>query len=243
MFRQGPNRRPAPQGGGPRRVGVDNVDVPTATARGVVVMNTPFATPPAPRAHRGMLMALARNIPRADQKLRSGDWDKKSFTGVELEGKNPRGGGPRQDRPERWPGRAGPRDARAGFRPLRHRERAAELGVELAGLDAILAQADFLTLHVPLNDKTRNLIDAKALARMKPAARIVNVSRGGWSTRPPARRAQGPEAGRRALDVFSREPITDSPLFGLPNVVVTRTSAPRPRRPRSASPKTWPASS
>jgi D-3-phosphoglycerate dehydrogenase len=204
-------------------VGVDNIDVPAATARGVVVMNTPFGNTTSAAEHSvAMLMALARNIPRADQKLRTGDWDKKSFTGVELEGKTLGVVGL---------GKIGQKVARAALglemRVLAHdpfvtAERAAELGVELASLDAILAQADFLTLHVPLNDKTRNLIDARALARMKPTARIVNVSRGGVVDEAALHEAL--KAGRlagAALDVFSREPITDSPLFGLPNVVVT----------------------
>ena len=204
-------------------VGVDNVDVPAATARGVVVMNTPFGNTTSAAEHTvAMLMALARNIPRADQKLRAGDWDKKSFTGVELEGKTLGVVGL---------GKIGQKVARAAlglemrvlaYDPFVTAERAAELGVEVAPLEAVLAQADFLTLHVPLNDKTRNLIGAEAIAKMKPAARIVNVSRGGVVDE--AALCAALQAGKlagAALDVFSREPLTDSPLFGLPNVVVT----------------------
>jgi len=204
-------------------VGVDNIDVPAATQRGVVVMNTPFGNTTSAAEHSvAMLLTLARNIPGADRKLRAGEWDKKSFTGVELAGKVLGVVGL---------GKIGQKVARAArglemrvvaFDPFVTPARAAELGVELAGLEEILPQADFLTLHVPLNDKTRGLIGAEALSRMKPAARIINVSRGGVVDEDALYAAlkSGRLAGA-ALDVFAAEPTTSSPLFELPSVVVT----------------------
>ncbi len=204
-------------------VGVDNIDVPAATARGVVVMNTPFGNTTSAAEHSvAMLLALARNIPRADQKLRGGEWDKKSFTGVELSDKTLGVIGL---------GKIGQKVARAArgldmrvlaFDPFITSERAKELGVELAEIDDVLAGADFLTLHVPLNDKTENLIGVEALKKMKPTARIINVSRGGVVDEEAlcAALKEGRIAGA-ALDVYSQEPITESPLFDLPNVVAT----------------------
>ena len=204
-------------------VGVDNIDVPAATARGVVVMNTPFGNTTSAAEHSvAMLLALARNIPRADQKLRGGEWDKKSFTGVELSGKTLGVVGL---------GKIGQKVARAAlgldmrvlaFDPFVTAERAEEIGVELGELDQLLTQSDFLTLHVPLNEKTGNLIGAGALARMKPSARIINVSRGGVVDEDAlcAALRENRIAGA-ALDVYSREPVTGSPLFDLPNVVAT----------------------
>lgn len=204
-------------------VGVDNIDVPAATAKGVVVMNTPLGNITSAAEHSvAMLMALARNIPRADEKLRGGTWDKKSFTGVELAGKTLGVVGL---------GKVGQKVARAALalemRVLAHdpfvtSERAAELGIELGDLDTVLAEADFLTLHVPLTEATRGLVGAEALAKMKSSARIVNVARGGVVDEFALFEAlkDGRIAGA-AIDVFSKEPTSDSPLFGLPNVVVT----------------------
>ena len=204
-------------------VGVDNIDVKAATARGIVVMNTPFGNTTSAAEHTvAMMMALARNIPRADQKLRAGEWDKKSFTGVELEGKTLGVVGL---------GKIGQKVARAALGlemkvlahdPVVTPERAAELGVELAPLDKVLTACDFLTLHVPLNDATRGLVGEKTLASMKKGVRIVNVSRGGVVDEAALAAAikSGHVAGA-ALDVFAKEPTTESPLFGLNGVVVT----------------------
>jgi D-3-phosphoglycerate dehydrogenase len=204
-------------------VGVDNIDVKVATARGVVVMNTPFGNTTSAAEHTvGMMMALARNIPRADQKLRAGEWDKKSFTGVELAGKTLGVIGL---------GKIGQKVARAAVGlemivlahdPAVTPERAAELGVELAPLEDVLRRCDFLTLHVPLNDATRNMINAKVLAGMKAGVRIVNVSRGGVIDEAALAEAiKGGHVAGAALDVFAQEPTTESPLFGLAGVVVT----------------------
>ncbi|MHC4914629.1 MAG: phosphoglycerate dehydrogenase [Planctomycetota bacterium] len=204
-------------------VGVDNIDVPAATAKGVVVMNTPFGNTTSAAEHSvAMLLALARNIPRADQKLRGGKWDKKSFTGVELSNKTLGVIGL---------GKIGQKVARAArgldmnvlaFDPFITSDRAKDLDVELAEVDEVLAGADFLTLHVPLNDKTRNLINEKTRAKMKPTARIINVSRGGVVDEEAlcAALKEGRVAGA-ALDVWGQEPLTESPLFDLPNVVAT----------------------
>lgn len=204
-------------------VGVDNIDVKAATARGIVVMNTPFGNTTSAAEHTvAMMLALARNIPRADQKLRAGEWDKKSFTGVELAGKTLGIVGL---------GKIGQKVARVAVGlemnvvahdPVVTRERAAEMGVELATLDDVLRRCDFLSLHVPLNDSTRNMINAKVLASMKKGARIVNVSRGGVIDEAALAEAiNSKHIAGAALDVFAKEPTTESPLFGLPGVVVT----------------------
>ncbi len=205
-------------------VGVDNVDVPVATGLGVIVMNAPLGNIISAAEHTlAMIFAAARMVPQAHAKLIQGTWDKKSFTGVELHGKTLGVVGL---------GKIGKHVAdvlrAAGmtiiaFDPFLSPEVAAEMRIEAVELDQLLARADFITVHTPLTDKTRNLINAERLAQMKRSARLVNVARGGIVNEADLAAAlkAGTIAGA-ALDVFVNEPLeADSPLFGTPNVILT----------------------
>jgi D-3-phosphoglycerate dehydrogenase / 2-oxoglutarate reductase len=204
-------------------IGVDNVDVPAATARGVVVMNTPFGNAITTAEHAiSMMMALARQIPAANTSTHAGKWEKSRFMGVELFGKTlgvigcGNIGSIVADRA------LGLKMKVLAFDPYLSEERARDLGVEKADLDTIYARADFITLHTPLTDSTRNLIDAKAMAKMKKGVRIVNCARGGLVVEADLKKAleSGHVAGA-ALDVFEEEPAKANVLFGMENVVCT----------------------
>jgi D-3-phosphoglycerate dehydrogenase len=206
-------------------VGVDNVDVPAATRRGILVANAPQSNVVTAAEHTmALLLALARNVPQAHASLTAGRWERSRFSGVELYGKvlGVLGFG--------RIGQLVAARARAfgmsvvAFDPLVSGERFRELGVQkVPHAQDVYARADFLTLHLPLNDETRGMIDAGAIARMRDGVRILNVARGGLidDDALEAALASGKVAGA-ALDVFPSEPITDYPLFtGHPNVVVT----------------------
>ena len=161
-------------------IGVDNIDVPAATQRGIVVMNTPFGNSITTAEHAIALMfALAREIPAADQSTQAGKWEKSRFMGVELFGKTlgvvgcGNIGSIVADRA------LGLKMKVVAYDPYLSPERAVTLGVEKAELDELFQRADFITLHTPLTDATRNLIDAKAIAKMKKGVRIINCARGG----------------------------------------------------------------
>jgi D-3-phosphoglycerate dehydrogenase len=204
-------------------IGVDNVDIPAATAKGIIVMNTPFGNSITTAEHAITLMlALARQIPQADASTQAGKWEKNRFMGVEITAKTLGVVGC---------GNIGSIVANRGiglkmkvvaYDPFLSPERAMELGVEKVELDELLRRADFITLHTPLTDKTRNIIDAKALARTRKGVRIVNCARGGLVDEAALRAAldSGHVAGA-AFDVFVEEPATANPLFGHPNVVCT----------------------
>ena len=204
-------------------IGVDNVDIPAATARGVIVMNTPFGNSITTAEHAIALMfALARQIPTADQSTQAGKWEKNRFMGVEITGKTLGIIGC---------GNIGAIVATRGiglkmrviaFDPFLSEERASELGVEKVELDALLARADFITLHTPMTAQTRNILSADAIAKTKKGVRIVNCARGGLVDEVALRVAldSGHVAGA-AFDVFVEEPATANPLFGHPNVVAT----------------------
>jgi len=205
-------------------VGVDNVDVSAATKRGIVVANAPQSNVITAAEHTmALLLALARNIPQAHASLTSGKWERSRFSGVELFEKTLGILGF---------GRIGQlvaQRARAfgmrviAFDPYVGAERYRELGVEKAGSsDAVYAVADFLTLHLPSTPKTRGWLDAEALAKCKDGVRVLNVARGPLVVDEDLKAAldSGKVAGA-ALDVFRSEPITDHPLFGYPNVIVT----------------------
>ncbi len=205
-------------------VGVDNVDVPTATGQGVIVMNAPLGNIISAAEHTlGMIFAVVRMIPQAHAKLTRGEWDKKSFTGVELEGKTLGVVGL---------GKIGKHVAQVlqaagmqviAYDPFLSADVAKELRIESVGLDDCLRRADIITLHTPLTEQTRNLINAERLALMKKGARIVNVARGGIIDEPALAAAlkAGQIAGA-ALDVFEQEPLgKDSPLYNLPNAIIT----------------------
>jgi D-3-phosphoglycerate dehydrogenase len=205
-------------------VGVDNVDVPAATKRGIIVANAPQSNVVTAAEHTlALLLALARNIPQAYASLTAGKWERSKFSGVELYEKTlgivgfgrigqlvaarARGFGMRV----------------LAFDPFVSAERYRELGVEKAdSSEAIYAQADFITIHLPKTDETKNWLDAQAFAQMRKGVRILNVARGGLIDEAALKDAlDSGQVGGAALDVFPAEPMTENPLFGYPNVIVT----------------------
>jgi len=205
-------------------IGVDNIDVAAATRRGIVVMNTPGGNNVTTAEHTiSLLLACARMIPQANASLRAGKWEREKFTGSEVCGKT-LGivglGNIGRIVAERA---VGLKMKVLGYDPFVKLD-VAPLEVKLAAsLDEVLAHSDFITVHVPLTDDTRNLIDAKAIAKMKPGVRVINCARGGIVDE--AALATAIREGRvtgAALDVFSAEPPpADHPLIGLPEVVAT----------------------
>ena len=204
-------------------IGVDNVDIPAASAKGVVVMNTPFGNSITTAEHAIALMfALARQLPEADVSTQAGKWEKNRFMGVELTNKTlgligaGNIGSIVADRAR------GLKMKVAAFDPFLTPERAVEMGVEKVTLDELLAKADFITLHTPLTDQTRNILSRENLAKTKKGVRIINCARGGLVDEAALKEAldSGHVAGA-ALDVFVTEPATESPLFGTPNFIST----------------------
>jgi D-3-phosphoglycerate dehydrogenase len=204
-------------------IGVDNIDVKAATAKGIIVMNTPFGNSITTAEHAiSLLMALARQIPEADRSTQAGKWEKSKFLGVELYAKTlgvigcGNIGSIVADRA------VGLKMKVIAFDPFLSPERAMQLGVEKVELDELLRRADFITLHTPLTDKTRNILDAAALAKTRNGVRIVNCARGGLiDERALAAALKSGHVAGAALDVFEVEPAKDSVLFGLPNVICT----------------------
>lgn len=204
-------------------IGVDNIDVKAATEKGIVVMNTPFGNSITTAEHAiAMMFALARQIPQANESTHAGKWEKKRFMGTELYAKTlgvigcGNIGGIAADRA------LGLKMDVIAFDPFLTPERAVDLGVEKVELDDLLARADFITIHVPKNDKTLNLINKDTIAKMKDGVRIINCARGGIVNEADLKDAldSGKVAGA-ALDVFAEEPAHENPLFGMDNVVVT----------------------
>jgi len=204
-------------------IGVDNVDIPAATARGVIVMNTPFGNSITTAEHAiAMMFALAREIPQADASTQAGKWEKNRFMGVELTGKTlgvvgcGNIGSIVADRA------LGLKMRVIAFDPFLSRERALLLGVEKVELDDLLRRSDIITLHTPLTDKTKNILSTESIARTKKGVRIINCARGGLVDEAALRAAldSGHVAGA-AFDVFTEEPAKDNPLFGHPHVVCT----------------------
>ncbi len=204
-------------------IGVDNVDVSAATQRGVVVMNTPFGNAITTAEHAlAMMFALARQIPQANQSTHAGKWEKSRFMGVELMNKVlgvvgcGNIGSIVAERAQGLKMRV------MAFDPYLTEERAAVMGVEKVELNDLLGHADFITLHTPMTEATRGLINAEALARTKPGVRVINCARGGLVVEDDLRAAleSGHVAGA-AMDVFTEEPATHNTLFGLENVIVT----------------------
>jgi D-3-phosphoglycerate dehydrogenase len=204
-------------------IGVDNVDIPAASRRGVIVMNTPFGNSITTAEHAiALMMALARQIPEANASTHSGKWEKSRFMGVELTAKTLGIIGCGNIGSIVAERALGLRMKVLAYDPFLSEERALKLGVHKVELDELLARADFISLHVPLTDRTRNILSAEALAATKPGVRIVNCARGGLIDEAALAEAirSGHVAGA-ALDVFAEEPATESPLFGMPNVVCT----------------------
>src|SRR6516165_4430127 len=204
-------------------IGVDNVDIAAATARGIIVMNTPFGNSITTAEHAiSLMLALARQIPEADSSTRAGKWEKNKFLGVEIFGKTlgiigcGNVGSIVADRA------LGLKMKVIAYDPFLSAERAVRLGVEKVELDELWRRADFITLHTPLTDKTRNIINAETLTQMKAGIRLVNCARGELID--DAALADALKSGHvagAALDVFREEPATQSVLFGLPNVICT----------------------
>jgi D-3-phosphoglycerate dehydrogenase len=205
-------------------VGVDNVDVPAATKRGIVVANAPQSNVITAAEHTmALLLSLARNIPQAHASLTGGAWERAKFSGVELHEKTlgilgfGRIGQLVAQRAKGFGMRV------VAFDPFVASERYRELGVEKAeSSDDVYAVADFLTLHLPKTPDTEGWLDAEALAKCQDGVRVLNVARGPLVVEDDLKAAlDSGKVGGAALDVFSSEPVTDHPLFGYPNVIVT----------------------
>jgi D-3-phosphoglycerate dehydrogenase len=205
-------------------VGVDNVDVPAATKAGIVVANAPESNVVTAAEHTlALLLALARNVPQAHAALVDGRWERSKFSGVELMDKTLGILGF---------GRVGQLVAQramgfgmrvVAYDPFVGAERYRELGVEqAASSDDVYAQADFLTIHLPKTPETEGWLDAEAFSKMRDGVRILNVARGPLIVDEDLKAAlDAGKVGGAALDVFRSEPVTEHPLFGYPNVVVT----------------------
>ncbi len=204
-------------------VGVDNVDIEAATKKGIIVLNAPDGnTVSTAELSVAMLLALARNIPQAHASLKGGAWERKNFTGVEINGKTLGVVGM---------GRIGSEVAKRmsamgmrvlAFDPFFTEEKAASLGVKMVNLDTIITESDFITVHTPLTAETKGLFGAKEFTRMKKGVRLVNCARGGIYDE--AALAEAIKAGQvagAALDVYTSEPPADRTLIDLPQVVVT----------------------
>src|SRR4051812_33836490 len=204
-------------------IGVDNVDIPAATAKGVVVMNTPFGNSITTAEHAiAMMFALARQLPAADASTQAGKWEKNRFMGVELYAKTlgligaGNIGGIVADRA------LGLKMKVVAYDPFLSPERAIEMGVEKVELEDLLARADVITLHTPLTDKTRNILSAENLAKTKKGVLIVNCARGGLVDEVALRKLlDSGHIGGAGFDVFVSEPAKENVLFGAPNFVAT----------------------
>ena len=204
-------------------IGVDNVDIPYASSKGVVVMNTPFGNSITTAEHAIALMfALARQIPEANAQTQAGLWPKNGFMGVEVTGKTLGLIGAGNIGSIVASRALGLKMKVVAYDPFLTPERAVEMGVEKADLETVLAKADFITLHTPLTEETRNILSRERLAKTKKGVRIVNCARGGLIDEVALKEAldSGQVAGA-ALDVFLEEPAKTSPLFGTPNFIST----------------------
>ena len=204
-------------------IGVDNVDIPAATAAGMVVMNTPFGNSITTAEHAiALIFALARQVPDANVSTQAGKWEKNRFMGVELYAKTlgiigcGNIGGIVADRAN------GLKMKVIGYDPFLSPERAVELGIEKVELDELLARADIITLHTPLTDKTRNVLSKDALAKTKKGVLIVNCARGGLVDEQALREGlDSGHIGGAGFDVFVAEPAKENVLFGAPNFIAT----------------------
>ncbi|ETX28495.1 phosphoglycerate dehydrogenase [Roseivivax isoporae] len=204
-------------------IGVDNIDREEASKRGIIVMNTPFGNMITTAEHAiAMMFAVARQIPQASASTHAGKWEKSRFMGVELTGKTlgvigaGNIGGIVCDRAR------GLKMKVVAYDPYLSQDKAEKMGVEKVELEDLLARADFITLHVPLTDQTRNILSAENLAKTKKGVRIINCARGGLVDEAAlAEMLKSGHVAGAAFDVFAVEPATENPLFGLPNVVCT----------------------
>ncbi|MDR9428299.1 MAG: phosphoglycerate dehydrogenase [Salibaculum sp.] len=204
-------------------IGTDNIDKEAASKKGIIVMNTPFGNMVTTAEHAiAMMFAVARQIPEASASTHAGKWEKSKFMGVELTGKTlgvigaGNIGGIVCDRAR------GLKMKVVAYDPYLSEEHATEMGVEKVELDALLARADFITLHVPFTDATKNILSRENLEKTKKGARIINCARGGLvDEEAVADLLKSGHLGGAAFDVFAQEPATENPLFNLPNVVCT----------------------
>jgi D-3-phosphoglycerate dehydrogenase len=204
-------------------IGVDNVDIPAATAKGIVVMNTPFGNSITTAEHAIALMfAAARQVPEANISTQAGKWEKNKFMGRELYAKTlgligcGNIGGIVADRA------LGLKMKVIAYDPFLSAERAVQLGVEKVELDELLPRADVISLHVPMTEKTKNILSREALAKTKPGVIIVNAARGGLVDEAALREALEKEhVAAAAFDVFTIEPAKENVLFGAPNFIAT----------------------
>lgn len=204
-------------------IGVDNIDLKAATARGIVVMNTPFGNSTTTAEHAiALLLATARQIPAADVSTQAGKWEKSRFIGTEVTGKLlgiigcGNIGSIVANRAQ------GLRMKVIAFDPFLTPERALELGVEKVVLDNLLSRADFISLHTPITDQTRNILDEENIAKTKKGVRIINCARGGLIDEAALAKAlQTGHVAGAAIDVFAEEPARENVLFGLENVICT----------------------
>lgn len=204
-------------------VGIDNIDIPEATRRGIIVMNTPDANTISTAEHTfSMMMALARNIPQADTSMKAGKWERKNFMGTEVYGKVLGVIGL---------GRIGSELAKRAqafgmtviaYDPFLTEEKADQLNVQLATVDHILAKADFISVHTPKNKETEGMINKQAFEKMKNSCRVINCARGGIINQDDLKLAlrNGLIAGA-ALDVYNEEPPADQDLASVPNLIMT----------------------
>lgn len=204
-------------------IGVDNVDIPAATASGVVVMNTPFGNSVTTAEHTiSLMMSLARQIPQANASTHAGKWEKNGFMGVELAGKTlgligaGNIGSIVADRAQ------GLKMKVVAYDPFLSKERAEALNIEKVELDELFKRADFITLHTPLTEGTKNILNKDSLAKCKKGVRIINCARGGLVNEADLKAAieNGQVAGA-AFDVFEEEPAKNNILFGMPQVICT----------------------
>ncbi|KEO90973.1 3-phosphoglycerate dehydrogenase [Erythrobacter longus] len=204
-------------------IGVDNVDIPYASGKGVVVMNTPFGNSITTAEHAiALMMALARQIPAANTGTQAGQWPKKDFMGVEVTGKTFGLIGAGNIGSIAASRAIGLRMKVIAYDPFLTEDRAIEIGVEKVDLDTLLQRADFVSLHTPLTDETRNILSRERLEGARPGIRIINCARGGLIDEAALKDCleSGHVAGA-ALDVFAQEPAKDNPLFGAPNFICT----------------------
>ena len=205
-------------------IGVDNVDIAAASAKGIVVMNTPFGNSITTAEHAiAMMFAAARQIPSADASTQAGKWEKSKFMGTEITGKTLGLVGAGNIGSVVASRALGLKMKVAAFDPFLSADKAKELGIEkVEDIDDLLARADFVTLHLPKTEKTANILSAERIAKMKPGARLINCARGGLVDEAAVRAAlDSGHLAAAAFDVFAEEPAKDNPLFGAPNFVAT----------------------
>jgi D-3-phosphoglycerate dehydrogenase len=204
-------------------VGIDNINVDAATQRGIIVVNAPTGNTISAAEHTiALMLSLARHIPQAYISLTSGKWDRNKFTGSEVRGKTLGIIGLGNIGSEVARRARGMEMKILGFDPFVSADRASQLQVNMVPFEQLLKQSDFITLHIPLNAQTKELIGEKEIAMMKPTVRIINCARGGIIDEELlARVVAEKKIGGAAVDVFTKEPMTDSPLFKVDGIIVT----------------------